>query len=136
MSIKGKAYIMGAYEHPTRDAKDKTTAQLHAESARGALDDAGLTFDDVDGYFCAGDAPGFGGLSMVDYMGMKNVRHLDSTETGGSSYVVHVGHAAEAIKCAGFASTLRRGTEWAATGKVTDKVPTDFPTDEKVSARP
>ena len=97
MSIKGKAYIMGAYEHPARDAKDKTTAQLHAESARGALDDAGLTFDDVDGYFCAGDAPGFGGLSMVDYMGLKNVRHLDSTETGGSSYVVHVGHAAEAI---------------------------------------
>ena len=97
MSIKGKAYIMGAYEHPTRDAKDKTTAQLHAESAKGALDDAGLTFDDVDGYFCAGDAPGFGGLSMVDYMGLKNVRHLDSTETGGSSYVVHVGHAAEAI---------------------------------------
>ena len=97
MSIKGKAYIMGAFEHPTRDAKDKTTAQLHAESARGALDDAGLTFDDVDGYFCAGDAPGFGGLSMVDYMGLKNVRHLDSTETGGSSYVVHVGHAAEAI---------------------------------------
>ena len=97
MSIKGKAYIMGAYEHPTRDAKDKTTAQLHVESARGALDDAGLTFDDVDGYFCAGDAPGFGGLSMVDYMGLKNVRHLDSTETGGSSYVVHVGHAAKAI---------------------------------------
>src|SRR5918992_2003927 len=51
---------------------------------------------DVDGYFCAGDAPGLGGLSMADYMGLK-VRHVDSTETGGSSYVVHVGHAAEAI---------------------------------------
>src|SRR5262249_34041881 len=37
------------------------------------------------------------GLSMIDYMGLKNVRHLDSTETGGSSYIVHVGHAAEAI---------------------------------------
>ena len=97
MSIKGKAYIMGAYEHPTRDAPNKTTAQLHVESAAGALADAGLTFDDVDGYFCAGDAPGFGGLSMVDYMGLRNVRHLDSTETGGSSYVLHVGHAAEAI---------------------------------------
>jgi acetyl-CoA C-acetyltransferase len=50
----------------------------------------------VDGYFCAGDAPGFGALSMADYMGLK-LRHLDSTETGGSSYIVHVGHAAEAI---------------------------------------
>jgi acetyl-CoA C-acetyltransferase len=97
MSIKGKAYVVGAYEHPTRDAPDKTTAQLHAESARGALADAGLTFDDVDGYFCAGDAPGFGAMSMVDYMGMRNVRHMDTTETGGSSYIVHLNHAAQAI---------------------------------------
>ncbi len=97
MSIKGKAYIMGAFEHPTRDAPDKSTPQLHAECAVGALADAGLNQDDIDGYFCAGDAPGFGGLSMVDYMGLKNVRHLDSTETGGSSYILHVGHAAQAI---------------------------------------
>jgi acetyl-CoA C-acetyltransferase len=97
MSVKGKAYVMGAYEHPTRDAPDKTTAQLHAESAKGALEDAGLSFDDVDAYFCAGDAPGFGGMSMIDYMGLKNVRHMDSTETGGSSYILHVGHAAQAI---------------------------------------
>ncbi|HZZ68459.1 MAG TPA: thiolase domain-containing protein [Phenylobacterium sp.] len=97
MSIKGKAYLMGAFEHPLRDAPDTSTPQLHAECARGALIDAGLTKDDVDGYFCAGDAPGFGGMSMVDYMGLKNVRHLDSTETGGSSYIVHVGHAAQAI---------------------------------------
>jgi len=97
MSLKGKAYIMGAWEHPTRDAPDKTSAQLHAESARGALADAGLSFDDVDGCFCAGDAPGFGGMSMVDYMGLRNVRHLDSTETGGSSYILHVGHAVQAI---------------------------------------
>jgi len=97
MSIKGRAYVMGAFEHPTRDAPDKTTPQLHAECAIGALKDAGLSKDDIDGYFCAGDAPGFGGLSMIDYMGLKNVRHLDSTETGGSSYIVHVGHAAQAI---------------------------------------
>ena len=97
MSIKGKAYIMGAYEHPLRDAPDKSTPQIHAECAKGALEDAGLTKDDIDGYFCAGDAPGFGGMSMIDYMGLRNVRHMDSTETGGSSYILHVGHAAQAI---------------------------------------
>ena len=48
MSIKGKAYIMGAYEHPLRDAPDKSTPQLHAECAKGALEDAGLTKDDID----------------------------------------------------------------------------------------
>ena len=97
MSIKGKAYIMGAWEHPLRDAPDKSTPQLHAECAQGALADAGLSHDDIDGYFCAGDAPGFGAMSMIDYMGLKNVRHMDSTETGGSSYLIHVGHAAQAI---------------------------------------
>src|SRR6058998_3086080 len=97
MTIKGKAYIAGVYEHPTRKADTQSLAQLHAESARGALADAGLSKDDVDGYFCAGDAPGLGPLSMADYMGLTKLRHLDSTDTGGSSYVLHVGHAAEAI---------------------------------------
>ena len=96
MSIKNKAYIVGIYEHPTRKAEDKSLAQLHAESAKGALEDAGLSKNDIDGYFCAGDAPGLGPLSMADYMGLR-LRHMDSTDTGGSSYLVHVGHAAEAI---------------------------------------
>src|SRR3954452_17930711 len=95
LSIKGKAYLAGIYEHPTRHAPDKSTPQLHAEVAKGALEDAGLTKADVDGYFCAGDAPG-GVMAMVDYLGLK-VRHFDSTDTGGCSYLVHLGHAAEAI---------------------------------------
>jgi acetyl-CoA C-acetyltransferase len=71
-------------------------AQLHAECAQGALADAGLSLHDVDGYFCAGDAPGLGALSMADYIGLQ-CRHVDSTDTGGSSYLLHVSHAAQAI---------------------------------------
>ena len=120
MSINGKAYIAGVYEHPTRKAVDKSLAQLHAESALGALADAGLTKNDVDGYFCAGDAPGLGPLSLVDYMGL-NLKHMDATETGGSSYVLHVGHAVEAIamgKCSVALITLagRPRAEGMATG--------------------
>src|SRR6201996_843186 len=96
MSLNGKAYIAGIYEHPTRKADNKSLAQLHAEVAKGALEDAGLSKKDVDGYFCAGDAPGLGPLSMVDYLGLKP-RHVDSTDTGGSSYLIHVAHAAQAI---------------------------------------
>jgi acetyl-CoA C-acetyltransferase len=96
MSINGQAYIAGAYEHPTRKAPDKSVAQLHAEAALGALRDAGLSKDDVDGYFCAGDAPGMGPLAMADYMNLR-LRHVDSTELGGSSYIAHVAHAAAAI---------------------------------------
>ena len=96
MTIRNQAYIVGAFEHPTRKAADKSVAQLHAEVAIGALADAGLTKSDVDGYFCAGDAPGTGPLSLVDYLNLK-VRHLDSTDIGGASYLAHVAHAAEAI---------------------------------------
>ncbi len=96
LTVKKRACIAGAFEHPTRKAPDKTVAQLHAECAKGALEDAGLTLQDVDGYFCAGDAPGMGANNMVDYLGLK-VRHVDSTDTGGSSYLIHVAHAAEAI---------------------------------------
>src|SRR4051812_13761088 len=96
MSIKGMAYIAGAFEHPLRKAPDKSVALLHAECAKGALEDAGLTFADVDGYFCAGDAPG-GVLSMVEYLGLRNVRHVDGTDIGGSSYIALVSHAAQAI---------------------------------------
>ena len=96
MTIRRRACIAGAYEHPTRKAPDKTVAQLHAECARGALADAGLTLQDVDGYFCAADAPGLGANNMADYLGLK-LRHVDSTDTGGSAYLVHVAHAAQAI---------------------------------------
>jgi hypothetical protein len=40
-----------------------------------------------------------------------------------------------ALACAGFATIVQRGTEWAATGKVTQKVPTDFPNTDKISLR-
>ncbi|WP_131874757.1 MULTISPECIES: thiolase domain-containing protein [unclassified Bradyrhizobium] len=96
MSIRGKACIAGIYEHPTRKADGLSLAQIHAEVARGALADAGLSKDDVDGYFCAGDAPGLGPMNMVEYLNLKP-RHVDSTDTGGSAYVLAVGHAAAAI---------------------------------------
>jgi acetyl-CoA C-acetyltransferase len=104
MSLRDAAYIMGAYEHPERKITDRSAAQVHFEVAAGALADAGLSFDDVDGYFSAGDAPGgfagpgsFGPASMIEYLGIKP-RYVDSTETGGSAYIIHVGHAAAAIK--------------------------------------
>jgi acetyl-CoA C-acetyltransferase len=97
MSIRGQAHIAGPYEHPDRKIPDKSVAQVHAEVAVGALKDAGLTTTDVDAYFCAADAPGFGPISMAEYLGLKNLRYVDSTETGGASYLTHVGHAAAAM---------------------------------------
>jgi acetyl-CoA C-acetyltransferase len=96
MSIRNRACIAGVYEHPTRKAPGKTVAQLHAECAAGALADAGLSAADVDAYFCGGDAPGLGANSMADYLGLRP-KHVDTTDTGGSAYLIHVSHAAQAI---------------------------------------
>ena len=96
MSLNGKACIVGAYEHPTRLAENLSVVRLHADVAKGALEDAGLTKNDIDGYFCAGDAPGLGATTMAEYLGLK-LRHVDSTECGGSAPILHVAHAAEAI---------------------------------------
>ena len=89
--------IVGVCEHPTRLATDQSVAQLHVEVARGALQDAGLSMSDIDGYFCASDAPGIGPLSILEYMGL-NVSYADSTDIGGSSPIAHVGHAMRAIR--------------------------------------
>ena len=37
MSLRGAAFIAGAFEHPRRDIPDRTVAQIHAEVAIGAL---------------------------------------------------------------------------------------------------
>lgn len=90
------AFVIGAYEHPTRMAHGMSLAQLHTEVAFGALADAGLTPRDVDGYFCASDAPGIGAFAMCEHLGM-NPHYFGMAETGGSAYVVLLKHAAEAI---------------------------------------
>jgi acetyl-CoA C-acetyltransferase len=58
--------------------------------------DAGLSLSDVDAVFTDSTVPGFGALSLVEYLGLK-LSYVDNTETGGSSYLAHVGHAAAAI---------------------------------------
>jgi uncharacterized protein len=56
----------------------------------------------------------------------------------GKGRIFHsvMGHSVTQLKCVGFSVTLQRGAEWAATGKVTQKLPTDFPTATETKSRP
>jgi type 1 glutamine amidotransferase len=56
------------------------------------------------------------------------------TVSFGKGRVFHtpMGHDLNGMRCIGFITTLRRGTEWAATGNVTIAVPKDFPTAKEV----
>ncbi|HUE65354.1 MAG TPA: ThuA domain-containing protein [Rhizomicrobium sp.] len=55
----------------------------------------------------------------------------------GKGRIFHttLGHDAMALSCIGFMTTFQRGTEWAATGRVTQKLPRNFPTADTVSYR-
>ncbi len=59
------------------------------------------------------------------------------TVSYGKGRVFHtpMGHGNDSQECVGFITTLVRGTEWSANGKVTLPIPSDFPTAEKISQR-
>ncbi len=93
MSISGKTAIVGVAESDEiGKVPDKPALMLHAEAARSALAEAGLTKDDVDGLFTAGVST----LELGEYLGIEP-KVTDNTSVGGSSFVIHVAHAATAI---------------------------------------
>ncbi|MCB0632666.1 MAG: ThuA domain-containing protein [Saprospiraceae bacterium] len=55
----------------------------------------------------------------------------------GKGRIFHtpMGHMGYSMECVGFTTTFQRGAEWAATGKVTQAVPDDFPGADAVSIR-
>ncbi len=105
VSIKRSAAIVGVGDVELENGKvvgGKSVLQIQAIAAKRALDDAGLTKDDVDGMFVAGlwGLPGVGSFPSVvmsEYLGI-NPKFTDSTQIGGSAFEAHVGHAAAAIK--------------------------------------
>jgi acetyl-CoA C-acetyltransferase len=70
--------------------------QLQALAAARALDDAGLTLQDVDALYSAQDGGLDSRLALAEYLG-ATPRVLDTTMIGGASFVAHVGHARDAI---------------------------------------
>ena len=93
MTVRGKAAIVGAAESSRIGVvPDMSALELHAESARLALADAGLTLADVDGFASAGISP----VVVAHHLGIQPT-WLDSTAIGGCSFLVHVRHAAAAV---------------------------------------
>ena len=87
------AAIVGIHEYPSRDVEGAVSPlQIKAASAARALEDAGLSWNDIDAIYDAGDGGGMGGLNIAEYFGLKP-RVIDTTNVGGSSYEYHAAHA-------------------------------------------
>src|SRR6056297_3097661 len=94
-SMNGGAAIVGAAETEIISVMpDTPILEIHAEAARSALADAGLTASDVDGIATAGRMP----VEVAHYLGIQP-RWIDGTAVGGCSFMLHVRHAAMAIAC-------------------------------------
>jgi acetyl-CoA acetyltransferase len=96
MSLKNKVAIVGADETDRIGiVPDMTPIMMHAEAARNALRDAGIDKSEVDAVFTCGIG-GMANVQLCEYLGIVP-KFTDSTMTGGSSFVIHVEHAAAAI---------------------------------------
>jgi acetyl-CoA acetyltransferase len=78
-----------------------STLQLHTESALNALADAGLSVKDIDGIATVSSP---GPVQVAHSLGIVP-RWMDGTAVGGTSFLLHVRHAAAAIK-SGYATTV------------------------------
>ncbi|MCI0769801.1 MAG: hypothetical protein J4N83_05950 [Chloroflexi bacterium] len=116
-----KAAIVGAYEHPGRLIPGKSTHEIQAECARHALAEAGLTNKDVDG-FMTPSGIGMDAMNVAEYLGVQP-DVFDSTQVGGSSFLLHVARATAAIAAGQaqvvlitYGSTARSGARAIGTG--------------------
>ena len=110
------AAIVGIYEYPLRVVDELSSLQIKAESAIHALQDAGLSWKDVDAIYEAGEGGSVlsGIVSTPEYFGF-NPRIIDTTMHGGASFEVQAAHAKQAIAAGKanvalltYGSTMRR----------------------------
>ncbi len=96
VDLRRAAAIVGIHEHVTRYAPDKSELQIQGESVIKALEDAGLTKNDVEGLFTASSSIRNSGLNLADYLNLYP-KYVDNTTVGGGSFEFHLSHALTAI---------------------------------------
>ena len=109
-----KPCIVGVSDFPLsergRAAEGNSELTIQKYCAEEALDQAGLKLSDIDGIAVAGmwGVPGPGLMQpnlLVEYLGIKYPKWIEGTNIGGSTFLVHVNHAFQAIN-AGLCETV------------------------------
>lgn len=119
----GRTAIVGAATFGQGRAPGFEASDLAAIAASLALEDAGLSLEDVDGLFFCHPTDTMGGLSFAQYLGIRP-KVTDNNRTGGSAFQTYVEHAAflldaGLIDCALIAYGSNQAT---ATGKLVSTV--------------
>ena len=97
MPADRRVAIVGAALSDIGRVDDKTPFHLHWQAASRALADAGLTKDDVGGFFSTGMGA-LAPIEVAEYMGLNHqTLYIDSTGVGGAAWEFLLEHAAAAI---------------------------------------
>ncbi len=96
--MRGRTAVVGVAESDLGEVGPGfTPLDLIGQATSRALNDAGLTKNDVDGLFSASAYYHMPTLSVGEYLGIRP-RYSDATSMGGSSFVSHLLHAVAAIE--------------------------------------
>jgi acetyl-CoA acetyltransferase len=96
MSLADRCAIVGVGNTAYTRGTDRTTLQLHLEASLRALDDAGLSTDDVDAVLPSAVA-GRHAEEFVMNLGLRNLRFSTTVHMGGASLIASIQNACMAI---------------------------------------
>jgi len=96
-SLRGRAAIVGIGNTRRWHAPGRTPFDQLQEAAVLALEDCGLSMNQVDGLFCAMSTSGLPVLNVAERLGLRP-RHADGTMVGGASFLFHLQSAMAALE--------------------------------------
>ena len=100
MSLRYKTAIVGASETTHLGViPDTSETELHIDAAINAMRDAGIEKDQIDGISATMNP-----ATLAHYLGIVP-KWVDNTSVGGTSFLIHMRHAAAAI-ASGLATTI------------------------------
>ncbi len=93
MSVRYQTAIVGAAEtSELGNVPDMSSMMLAADAAMNAIEDCGIDKDQIDGVLSTHNP-----RLLSHYLGIKTPKYVDGTAVGGTSFVVHLRHAAAAL---------------------------------------
>ncbi|MEM8596291.1 MAG: thiolase, partial [Pseudomonadota bacterium] len=96
-SLRGKAACVGLHQCGMGEAPGRNAMELMAEAVHGALANAGIGLEEVDGLFAATAFHSMAAMSLAEHLGIRPA-FADGSNIGGSSFMAHALMAAMALE--------------------------------------
>ena len=96
-ALRGKTACVGLAHAGLGEAHGRNAMELMVEAVHGALADAEIPLDEVDGVFAASAFFAMANMSLAEHLGIQPA-YSNGSNIGGSSFMMHVLDAAMALE--------------------------------------